>query len=510
MKYLMAVDCGSTLCKAVIFSEKGHEVATGTAKPETLYPKPGWTERNVEDLWQQVCAAVRSALDRSGLAPEAIAGLTVTGHGNGVYCFDEHMRPSRNGILSVDSRTTHTLEALAREGTFEKAHPITGNRLWPASAPVLLRWIKDHEPDVYKKTRHVCMVKDHIKYRLTGEFSTDHTDFTGAALADLSRLRYENTVYDAYGIPEVRDMLPPMRDSWVVGGNVSPHAARETGLAMGTPVAVGGMDISMTVLGCGILSEGQMSIIVGTWSINGIITEKPVIHAGVHNSFSYAMPDRWYICDASPSSAANLDWFMDQFCAWEKAEGERRGVSVFDVINEEITGMNPESCDILFHPFIYGSNVQASARGGFYGLGGWHKRADLLRAVFEGVCFSHLNHVEKLRVAVQDREAFIAGGGKRSEIWTQMFADILNTPIQVPKGDELGALGCAITAAVAVGLYPDHETAVREMCALSRTHEPHAESHEIYMEKYERYTELCHVMKGPWDHMYRTMEALKE
>ncbi|HKI81846.1 MAG TPA: FGGY-family carbohydrate kinase, partial [Pseudodesulfovibrio sp.] len=381
----------------------------------------------------------------------------------------------------------HTLAALEREGTFLKAHPITGNRLWPASAPVLLRWIKDHEPDVYRKTRHVLMVKDYIKYCLTGELSTDHTDFTGAALADLSRLRYENTVYDAYGIPEVRDMLPPMHDSWLVGGNVTPEAARETGLAKGTPVAVGGMDISMTVLGCGILNEGQMSIIVGTWSINGIVTERPVIHGGVHNSFSYAMPDRWYICDASPSSAANLDWFVDLFCYWERMEGERRGVSAFEVINEEIAGMNPQSCDILFHPFIYGSNVQASARAGFYGLGGWHKRADLLRAVFEGVCFSHLNHVEKLRVAVQDREAFIAGGGKRSEIWTQMFSDILNTPIQVPKSHELGALGCAITAAVAVGLYTDHRSAVKEMCAVSRTHEPHAESHDIYMKKYERY-----------------------
>jgi len=509
MEYLMAVDCGSTVCKVVIFSESGKEIASGSAKPETLYPRPGWTERNVHHLWQQICIAIRNALADSGLAPQAIAGITVTGHGNGIYCFDRQMQPSRNGILSVDSRTSDTLATLAREGTRQKAHPITANQLWPASAPVLLRWIKDHEPEVYEQTRHICMVKDYIRYRLTGEFCTDHTDFTGGALADTSNIRYDKAVLEAYGIPEVHAMLPPMLDSWSIGGKVTPSGAREAGLAEGTPVAVGGMDICMTVLGCGCLNEGDMCIIAGTWSINGIITEKCVIHPEVHNSFTHSVPDRWYLCDASPSSAANLDWFVDQFCYWEKAEGEKRGLSPFEIVNEEIAGMDARSCDILFHPFIYGSNVQAKARAGFYGLGAWHKRSDLLRAVFEGVCFSHLHHVQKLRSAVSDKAAYIAGGGKRSEIWTQIFADVLNTPIRVPQSDELGALGCAMTAAVAVGIYPDHREAVARMCSMIRNHEPDSEAHEIYMKKYEGYKKLLDVMKMPWDHMHQTALKIK-
>lgn len=162
-----------------------------------------------------------------------------------------------------------------------------------------------------------------------------------------------------------------------------------------------------------------------------------------------------------------------------------------------------------FHPFIYGSNVQPSARAGFYGLGGWHRRADLLRAVFEGICFSHLNHVQKLRSAVSDKEAFIAGGGKRSRIWTQMFADILNVPIQVTEGDELEALGCAITAAVAIGIYHNHRQAVEKMCSTTRQHEPNPKAHEIYMKKYDHYNKIRDVMRGPWERMYLTTQEIK-
>ena len=299
MQYLMAIDCGSTVVKAVIFSLDGKEIAIGSAKPDTLYPKPGWTERNVQNLWQNVTRAIRSALENSGLKPQAIAGLAVTGHGNGLYCFDAHMNPSRNGILSLDSRTSETLAVLQQEETWRKVHPITGNQIWAAATPVLLRWVKDHEPEVFRQTSHICMVKDYVKYRLTGELSTDHTDFTGAGLADTAKISYAKEIFEAFGVAEVYDMLPPMLDPWTVAGKITREAGRATGLAEGTPVAAGGMDIDLTPLGCGCLDQGQMCIIVGTWSINGIILEKPMIHPEMFISSSYCVPNRWYICDAS-------------------------------------------------------------------------------------------------------------------------------------------------------------------------------------------------------------------
>ncbi len=508
MPYLLAIDCGLTVTKAVIFSTEGKEIAHGSTKPETSYPKAGWVERDPEDLWRHVCLAIKDAMSCSGLEPEQIIGVTITGHGNGIFCLDKELSPTRPGILSLDTRASETLTTLAEEGTLEKAHPITGNQVWAASSPVLLRWIKDKEPKVYGKTKFVCVVKDYIRYKITGELNTDHTDCSGGALIDIKNISYSRDVLDAYGISEVNEMLPKMLDPWVISGKVTYTSALETGLKEGTPVSTGGIDIVMTALGCGCMDEGQMCVIVGTWSINGIVMEKPVINKNALLTCTYCAPQRWYQVDASPSSASNLDWFMEQFCHFEKTEAERRGVSPFEIINEELGGMNPRSCDIIFHPFLYGSNIQPSARAGFYGLGGWHKRADLLRAIYEGVCFSHLNHVQNLRSTLSDKEAYISGGGSRSEIWTQMFADILNTPINVPKGDELGALGSAINAAVAVGFYEDHREAVNCMCSVIRKHEPDPKAHEIYMKKYDHYNEILGVMKTPWKHMYRTMHEM--
>lgn len=506
---MLAVDSGITISKALIFSLDGREVGVGSSKPPMLYPKTGWTERNPEDLWHHASLAIREAITRSSIEPEEIACVAVTGHGNGVYCLDDRFHPTRNGILSIDTRASETLAQLHEEGTLEKAHPLTGNQVWAGSPPVLLRWIKDNEPEVYEQTAHICMVKDYIRYRLTEEFNTDHTDFTGGALADTAKAAYAREILEAYGIPEVWRMLPPILDSWAIGGRVTKEGLLATGLVEGTPVAVGGMDLDMTALGCGCLNAGQMSVIVGTWSINSLIMERPAIVPDILFSSTYCLPNRWLLMHGSATSATNLDWFVEHFCFWEKMEGEKRGVSPFEIANEEIRDMDPSSCDIVFHPFIYGNNVQPSARAGFYGLGGWHRREDLIRAVFEGVCFSHLNHVEKLRSVRRDQEAFIAGGGKRSEVWTQMFADILNTPINIPKADELGALGCAITAAVASGYYPDHRAAVQNMCSVLRKQEPNREANRIYMKKYELYKMLLVSMMPAWDRMYQTIQDIK-
>lgn len=507
--YLMGVDCGLTISKVVIFSLDGKEIAASSVKPPVLRPKGGWIERDPENLWHHTAEAIRNAIGLAGIAPGEIACLAVTGHGNGVYCLDRNFLPTRNGILSMDVRASETVDLLNNQGIFYKTHPLTGNQIWAASPPVLMRWIRDNEPEVYQKTRYISMVKDYIRYKLTGELSTDHTDFTGGALADTSKVTYAREIFEAYGIPEVHGMVPPMLDSWAIGGRLTRESSLETSLLQGTPVAVGGMDIGMTALGCGCINAGQMCIIVGTWSINELIVEQPILVPDILFTSTYCVPDRWLIMDGSATSAANLDWFVDHFCLWEKIEAEKRGVSLFQIVDEEISSMGPDSCEIIFHPFLYGNNVQPTTRAGIYGLGGWHRRQDLLRAVFEGICFSHLNHVEKLRRVQHEKEAFIAGGGKRSDLWAQMFADVLNTPIEIPEVNELGALGCAITSAVAVGLYPDHQAAVRNMCSVVKLKEPNSEANRIYMKKYSVYKILLDSMVPVWNHLYQMIQEIK-
>jgi L-xylulokinase len=509
MPCLLAVDCGLTLVKAVLFSSSGNVVASASSKPATLYPETGWAERNMEDLWDHASRAVRETLARAGVKSAQIACVTVTGYGNGVYCLDGNGKPTRNGILSTDTRASGTAARLRTEGVQRKVHHLTGNRVWPASAAVLLRWIRENEPDVYVRTRRICMAKDYVRFRLTGEVCSDRTDMTTGALADVSRGAFDGGILDAYGIPEVAEMLPTLVDSWAVAGRVSREGARATGLAEGTPAAAGGIDLAMAALGSGCLQAGQLSIVVGTWSINTLVIDSPMISPDILLTACYCSPGRWLLLDGSPTSAANLEWFVEQFCFMEKAEAEARNVSPFEIVDREIAGMEPASCDIVFHPFIFGSDVQPSARGGFYGLAGWHRRQDLLRAVFEGVCFSHLSHVERLRSLRREHETYIAGGGKRSTLWMQMFSDVLDTPIRVPEQDEVSALGSAITGAIAAGVYPDHGTAVGEMCETARTLQPRPDAHSIYMKKYALYNSIIESMTCSWDRMQETSGEIR-
>ena len=508
MDYLMAIDCGSTTSKAVIFSSDGTEVGIGSAKTPFHYPKPGWVEKDPDGMWSNAAEAVKGALRTSGINPAHIACIAATSYGNGIFCLDENLQPTRNGIHSGDTRAAGTVKQLIDEGLFDKTFPLTANQIWSGSSPILMRWIKDNEPEVYKNTRYVCNAKDYIKYKLTGELTVDHTDFSGCGFIATWEYSYRKEIQEHYGIPEVFEMFPPLLNPWDIAGKVTKDCAAQTGLVEGTPVAAAGVDYGMTTLGSGGTKAEQLCFIVGTWSMNMLIIDKPVYAPNILVVTTYAAPDRWILVDASPSSATNLDWFVEQFCHWEKMEGQKRGVSPFEIVNEEVKNMDPSSCDIICHPFLYGSNIQPTARAGFYGLGGWHTRADVLRAVMEGVCFSHRSHIDKLNAVKQSKQAFIAGGGKRSAVWTQMFSDILNTPLTVPEGDELGALGCAISAAVAVGIYSDHETAVNNMCSVLRQQEPNPEAHEIYAKKYEIYNMLLNSMGSAWDTMHEQIQKL--
>jgi L-xylulokinase len=186
----------------------------------------------------------------------------------------------------------------------------------------------------------------------------------------------------------------------------------------------------------------------------------------------------------------------------ERAEAKKRGVSVFEICSEEVASITPDSTNVIFHPFLYGSNVQPTARAGFYGVAGWHTRAHLLRALFEGVMFGHLSHIEKLRAAGgQIDGARLAGGGSRSPVWSQMFADAIQVPMEVPDGKELGTRGAALSAGIGAGIYHDYAEAVQEAVSVVRIHEPNPVNTPFYLARYADYQRLVSVMKEPWEEL---------
>jgi L-xylulokinase len=504
-QYLLGIDNGNTVSKAALFDVHGKEIAVASCKVETVYPHPGWTERDMEMLWQSTAQAIREVLAKAQIQPEEIAGIGSTGHGNGVYLLDKQGRPLRNGIQSMDSRAANVVAEWNERNLHAQIFPFTIQSLWPAQPNALLVWLKKHEPQNYERIGAILMVKDYIKYRLTGEISGDYTDMSGANLVDVRHQCYSRELMALYDLSEVYEALPPLKQSSQVAGQVTAIAAQETGLAAGTPVVGGLFDVDASAIGCGAVEVNQACLVMGSWAINEVITQEPIVDPRLFMTTLFATPGLYLTIEGSATSATNLEWFVNQCCGDERAEAKRRGVSVYEICNEEVASLAPGSTNIIFHPFLYGSNVQPTARAGFYGVAGWHTRAHLLRALYEGVVYGHLSHVEKLRAAgAQINTARLAGGGSRSLVWSQMFADTIQVPMEISDGNELGARGAALSAGVGAGIYRDYAEAVREAVSVVRVHEPIAANTPHYLERYAEYQRLVRVMQEPWE----TLNAL--
>ena len=455
-------------------------------------------------LWQSTATAIREVLAKSGAKPGEIAGIGNTGHGNGVYLLDKQGRPLRNGIQSMNSRASDVVARWNQHDLHEQVFPFTLQSFWPAQPNALLVWLKENEPQNYERIGAVLMVKDYIKYRLTGEITGDYTDMSGANLMDVRKKSYSKELMALYNLSDVYDALPPLCYSSEIAGRVTPAAAEETGLVVGTPVVGGLFDVDASAIGSGVVNANHACLVMGSWSINEIITRDPIVDPTIFMTTIFADADWFITIEGSATSATNLEWFVNQCCGDERIEAKQRGISVYEICSEEVASIPAGSTNIIFHPFLYGSNVQPTARAGFYGVAGWHTRAHLLRALYEGVVFGHLSHVEKLRAAGgQFNAARLAGGGSRSKVWSQMFADTIQVPMEVPDGNELGARGAAISAGIGAGIYTNYLEAVQEAVTVIRVHEPDLTNTPHYLARYAEYQRLVDVMREPWEALSR-------
>jgi L-xylulokinase len=293
-------------------------------------------------------------------------------------------------------------------------------------------------------------------------------------------------------------LLPPLVRSTEICGRVSAAAAAETGLAEGTPVAAGLFDIDACGLASGLIDERQLCMVAGTWGINQYISTRPV-EQGVFMTSCYAIPGYYLMLEGSPTSASNLEWFVSEFFAAEREQASQQGQSVWDLCNELVAATRPSEAQIVFLPFVWGSNVNPNAQGALVGLQGWHQRGHVLRAIYEGVVFSHRHHVERLMQFRKPPERVcLTGGAARSPVWREIFADCLGLPVEAPAGTELGALGAAIAAAVAAGCYADFPTAVGRMVRVAGVQTPHPERKSLYDDKYARYQRVIAALDSAW------------
>ncbi len=499
-EYLLGIDNGGTVSKAALFTLDGKEVAVATRKVEALSPQPGWDEKDAEKMWAATAEAIKEVIGSAGVDPSAIAAVACTGHGNGLYLVDEKGTPVRNAIGSADSRARAYSDQWAADGVGDAIRPKTMQAIWPAQPNALLAWVRDNEPETLAKTKWVLMCKDFIRMRLTGEAYAELTDFSGTSLMNVGTGQYDPDVLAAFGIPGMQKYLPPLRNSADLCGSITAAAAAVTGLAEGTPVAGGMFDIDACGLSSAITDESQLCMILGTWGNNQYISKTPVVDPDVFMTSCYSIPGYYLMLEGSATSASNLEWFIDQFFTAEAAAAKAAGGSVYDVINAAVAETDPAEAGVMFLPFLYGSNVSPDASACLIGLSNRHTRGHVLRAIYEGVVFGHLAHVERLlKFRKMPERIRLSGGAARSEVWVQIISDIFQVPVDVPDGTELGALGAAICAAVAVGKYESYQAACDAMVRFSRSYTPNADLADLYKTKYARYKTVLDALAPAWE-----------
>jgi L-xylulokinase len=318
------------------------------------------------------------------------------------------------------------------------------------------------------------------------------TDMSGTSLIDVGNACYDDEVLDAWGLLPWKHIMPPLKRSAEICGTITPEAAKLTGLTAGTPVAGGMFDIDACGLAVGMTHETTFCMVAGTWGNNQFISKTPVAHPDMFMTSCYSIDGYYLMLEGSATSASNLEWFITQFF-----EGDRK--EIYDRCNELVAGTKPDESAILFLPYLYGGPVSLDAKGCLFGLDGRQTKAHILRALFEGIIFGHRWHVERLmRFCERPKTIRLTGGAVNSEVWSQMFADIFQIPVEVPTGTELGCLGAAICGAVASGVYPSYEKACQEMVNVKHCYQPNSNWADTYHQKYERYQKLLEVFAPVW------------
>ena len=503
MRYYLGLDNGGTNTKAALFNVKGEQIAVESIETGAITPAHDFVERDMDEMWADNCKVIKGLIEKNGIKASDIAGVGLCGHGKGLYLWGKDGKPARRGIISSDNRAWEYLSKWRADGTEEKAFALSAQHIMACQPVCLLAWVRDNEPSVYENIEWVFECKDYVRFRLTGEARAEITDYSGTSLMNLHTKEFDKELLKLFGIEKVWDALPPVCLSTDIAGHITSEAAAATGLAEGTPVIGGMFDINACALAVNVTDDKNICMIAGTWSINEYPRKTAVLDGSVQMNSIFCLPGFYLIEESSPTSAGTNEWFIRQLLPELKEQAKQNGQSIYDIMNGWCEEFKPSDFVPVFLPFLTASNVNPLARAAFIGLDASHTRHHMLRAVYEGIVYSHRWHLDRLMNTRDGSDAVIrlAGGVAKSKAWTQMFADVMNLPVETVDVGETGALGCAIAVATAVGDYKDVTDAARHMCRINEAVLPRKWAHDDYEPKYKLYKKVIESLDGMWTDM---------
>lgn len=485
----LGIDVSTTATKALLIDSAGQVLATASTEYPFETPHPLWSEQHPDLWWDGAQKSIRAVIAKAGVDPASIGGLGLTGQMHGLVLLDEAGNVLRPAILWNDQRTQAQCDEIHAKIGREHFIQVSGNvALTGFTAPKIL-WVRENEPDVYAKARHVLLPKDYVRYKLTGEYAMDKADGAGTALFDLKNRTWSGELLEKLGIDSA--LFPPTFEGSAFTGQVTPAAAAATGLKAGTPVAAGGGDQAAQAVGVGAVEPGVVALTVGTSGVVFATTPSALIEPeGRLHAFCHAVPGLWHFMGVMLSAAGSLQWYRDTLAP---------GFAFDDLINEASSA--PAGCDGLqFLPYLSGERTphpDPLARGAFVGLSIRHGRAHLTRAVLEGVSFGLKDSFTLIQQAGlgEIRQVRASGGGTKSALWRQILASALGAELVTVNTTEGAAYGAALLAGVGAGAWPDVASACRSAVKVTGSTVPDPAQVVAYAKAYPLYQSLYPALK---------------
>lgn len=478
MNYYLGIDCGGTFIKAALFDQTGRMHGVARKNVAVISERGGYAERDMAQLWQVCADVVRQTIELSHVDANQIKGVGISAQGKGAFLLDKQNQPLGRAILSSDQRSLNIVKQWMADGIPEKLYPMTRQTLWTGHPVSILRWIKQNEPERYEQIGTVLMSHDYLRFCLTGELHCEETNISESNLYNMESGCYDPALAELLGVPEIMQKLPPIIRSNQVAGYVTDQAAQLTGLATGTPVVGGLFDVVSTALCAGLDDETKLNAVLGTWSVVSGITDHidqtqalPFVYG------RYARHGQYLVHEASPTSAANLEWFVKQ---WPDLD--------YQQINCAVAELPKADSSVFFVPFLYGSNAGLGMQAGFYGIQSLHTRDHLLQAIYEGVIFSLMYHLERMLQRFPHATVLrVTGGPAKSKEWMQILADLSGLTVEIPQVEETGCLGAALMAMQGDETIKNTKTAQRQIVNQLVTVLPEPSHQAKYRKKYQQY-----------------------
>jgi xylulokinase len=510
MGYLLGIDIGTSGTKTLICDEKGKVLETAMAEHPISSPKPGWSEQSPLDWWKATCAATKAVLQKAKVKPKDVGGIGLSGQMHGSVFLGDGEKPLRPALLWNDQRTAkQCAEIESKAGGRERLIELVANpALTGFTAPKIL-WVRENEPRVYEKTKHILLPKDYIRFRMTGEYATEVSDASGMLLLDVANRKWSDELLSLLQID--KSLLARLHESFEVTGTLSKQGAKALGLAEGIPVVGGGGDQAAGAVGNGIVAPGIVSATLGTSGVVFAHSDQPTRDPkGRVHTMCHAVPGKWCVFGCMLSAGGSFQWFRNQLGENEIARAKKKKVDPYELLIAEAQRAPAGSEGLFFLPYLTGERCpypDPCARGGWIGATARTTRDMMIRSLIEGVTFGMRDALEIMKqMNIPLSEVRASGGGARSPFWRQLQGDIYNAPIVLTNATEGPAYGVALLAGVGTGVWKSVEEACKRSIKQTKRIQPNAKQAAFY----QRYYDVYHKLYGDLKYRFGEIAALSQ